>query len=95
MIKTIRQHMKDIILNHPHTAQDISKLIGIREKEVYDHLQHISKTVSQKEKFIIHPGKCQSCHFEFKKRTRLTTPGRCPICKHESITRPLFEIVGK
>lgn len=84
--------MKEMITNTPLTAQDISKIIGIREKEVYDHLEHIAKTSSLREKFIIHPCKCRTCHFEFKKRTRLTTPGRCPICKSESVTRSQFEI---
>ena len=53
MIKTIRQHIKDIILNHPHTAQDISRLIGISEKAVYDHLEHIAKSSSKKETFVM------------------------------------------
>ena len=95
MIKTIRQHIKDIILNHPHTAQDISKLIGISEKAVYDHLEHIAKSSSKKETFVIHHGHCQSCGFDFKKRTRLKKPGRCPICKSEFIAQPRFEIVTK
>lgn len=95
MIKTVRQHMKEMITNTPLTAQDISKMIGIREKDVYDHLEHIARASSQREKFIIHPGQCRACHFEFKKRSRLTTPGRCPVCKNESITRSRFEIVKK
>ncbi len=92
-MKTVRQEILAMIRYCSCTAQDISKMVSIREKEVYEHLKHIEKSVgAYGEKLIIYQSKCLSCGFEFKKRTRLTTPGRCPVCKKESITRPVFKV---
>ena len=72
-------------------ALEISKLFGIREREVLDHLQHIAKSAHPK-RFTVEPASCKQCGFSFKKRTRLNTPGRCPVCKSESISPPRFKI---
>ncbi len=71
--------------------REISKRFGIREREALEHLKHISKSVRPK-RLTAEPASCQQCGFSFKKRTRLNTPGRCPVCKSESITPPRFRI---
>jgi len=38
------------------------------------------------------PAECRSCGFVFSKRDRLTPPGKCPICRCETIFEPLFAI---
>jgi predicted Zn-ribbon and HTH transcriptional regulator len=82
----------EILRTRPSSVRDVSKLLGIREKEVCEHLTHIEKSLHIPEKFIVEPSRCLSCGFVFKKRTRLTIPGRCPVCRKEHITRPLFWI---
>ena len=88
---TIRQEIRNLLIDNSLTAKDISKIIRIKEKDVIDHLNHIAKSVGKKD-FIIEPSVCMKCGFVFNKRERLTSPGRCPACKHEGISEPRFGI---
>jgi transcriptional regulator len=72
------------------TAQDISRILGIREKEVYEHLPHVERSAGPGARLIVDPARCLACGFVFSKRKRFTSPGRCPLCRSESITRPVF-----
>jgi hypothetical protein len=40
----------------------------------------------------VEPASCKQCGFSFKKRTRLTTLGRCPVSKSEPISSPRFKV---
>jgi predicted Zn-ribbon and HTH transcriptional regulator len=74
-------------------ARGLSAALTVKEKEIYDHLVHVERTVaSGQRRFIIHPSNCIACGFEFSKRRRLTRPSRCPKCKSARLSQPLFEI---
>ncbi len=93
-MKTIRQQLISLLEQNALSARDISQELRIREKEVYEHLEHINRSVkSQKKKLHVDPFRCMSCDFTFKDRKRLTRPGRCPKCKNERIDAALFSIV--
>jgi len=65
------------------------------EKEVQGHLAHIARSVAAAggpERFVVEPSSCINCGFVFKKRDRLKTPSRCPICASEEITETRFKI---
>jgi hypothetical protein len=70
------------------TARDISKLQHITEKEVYDHLRYIQRSL--KSEFRMVPAECLGCGFRFTKREHLRAPSRCPLCKGEHIQDPVF-----
>ncbi len=75
------------------TAKDISGKVGISEKEVYDHLEHIRKSLGGIHGLLaIFPSECRKCGFEFRKRERLRKPGKCPVCHGEAIKPPAFSI---
>jgi serine O-acetyltransferase len=74
------------------SARDISRRLGIREREVYEHLPHVEKSLGGDAKLIAQPARCLDCGFVFKKRTRFTTPGKCPVCRSEAITAPVYGI---
>jgi transcriptional regulator len=76
-----------------YSAKDISKILGIMEKEVYEHLAHVEKSSLSKKSIISDPARCLDCGFVFKKRTRFSAPSRCPVCRSESITTPLYSLV--
>lgn len=79
----------------PMNAIDISQSVGIMEKEVYGHLEHIARSlVVHDRKLFIQPSRCLKCGFTFEKRTRFTRPGRCPRCRGTHIQRPAYEILG-
>jgi predicted Zn-ribbon and HTH transcriptional regulator len=91
--ETVRQSIISLLEGKKLSAKEISPEVGISEKMAYDHLEHIRK---RKElKLVIEQAVCRKCGFEFKKRERLKRPGRCPACRGEFITEPLFSIKVK
>src|SRR4030042_432383 len=89
----VRQAIKELLLEPPRSALEISQLLSLSEKEVLGHLSHIARAPGPGLIFHINPATCKHCGFTFKKRERLTTPSRCPLCRHESIRRPRFALV--
>lgn len=76
------------------TAGELSKAVGVREKEVALHLNHIERSAAAKgNTLVIRPFECLSCGYEFKERKRYTRPGRCPKCKGTHVENPMFRIV--
>ena len=74
-------------------ARDLSRQVGIAEKEVYGHLEHIARSLPlQGKRLVTRPSQCLACGYVFKKRSRLTRPGRCPRCRKSHLTRPAFRI---
>jgi predicted Zn-ribbon and HTH transcriptional regulator len=75
------------------SARDISGLVGIPEKTVAGHLEHIRQSLHRTgRRLIVQPAECTKCGFVFDKRERLTRPSRCPVCKSESLHAPLFSL---
>ncbi len=94
-MSTPRQAMKELLAEQPRSSLELSQLLSLSEKEVLDHLAHLARAPGPDYKFQITPAVCRNCGFAFRKRDRLTTPSRCPICQHESIRRPRFALVKK
>ncbi len=93
MPQTVRQMLIDILLEGPASAKDISAGVGIPEKEVLPHLEHIRKSLQHgTQRLLMTPARCRSCDFAFHKRARFTKPGRCPTCRGRFIDAPLFTI---
>ena len=92
---TLRQAMKELLAEQPRSSLELSQLLSQSEKEVLEHLAHLARAPGPGYRFQIAPAVCRNCGFAFKKRDRLTTPSRCPICHHESIRQPRFALVGK
>ncbi len=91
---TIRQQIIALLTEEERGARDISQILRIREKEVYDHLGHIERSVaSQDRKLQVIPARCLECSYVFGSRKRLTKPGRCPRCKGEHVADPRYRVV--
>jgi predicted Zn-ribbon and HTH transcriptional regulator len=90
---TIRQEIIAELLQGTCSARDLSVAARIPEREVYNHLEHIHKSlVSTGRHFVITPAECKKCGFIFAKREKLKRPGKCPVCKGESIREPRYAI---
>jgi hypothetical protein len=89
---TLRQSIIFVLKEQAVTAKEISQAVGIREKEVYEHLVHIARSRFLGGKFMVLPSTCKDCGYTFRKRDRLTPPGRCFLCRSEAITPPRFWI---
>lgn len=90
---TFRQAIKELLLEESRSAQEVSQLLSLSEKEVLDHLGHIARAPGDGYRFHLIPAVCKNCGFSFKKRERLTIPSRCPLCRGESISRPRFALM--
>ena len=92
---TIRQALKELLQEQPYSALELSQRLAVPEKEVYEHLQHLARAPGAGCRFHLVPAVCRKCGFTFAKRERLTIPSRCPVCRHQSITRPRFAIKAR
>ncbi len=91
--ETVRQEIVSALEVGPLTARELSARVKISEREVYDHLLHVQRQLERKHcELIIFPAACRKCGFRFRKRDRLTKPGRCPVCRGESIHEPSFAV---
>ena len=84
---TLRKEIAEALEGGSLDLRELSRLLGVKEREVLEHLQHVARSVHPK-RLVIEPAFCRQCGFSFKKRERLNTPGRCPLCKGESISPP-------
>ena len=63
---TIRQQIIEMLKEDELNAIDISQMVSVREKEVYEHLAHISRSLKAKsQKLLIDPYCCLSCGYVF------------------------------
>lgn len=60
---------------------------------ILEDLHHIALTLKKTEsKLIMVPPTCLKCGFVFKGLKKPKMPSRCPKCKNERISQPLFQI---
>jgi transcriptional regulator len=92
-LQTVRQKIIKLLSEDELDARELSREAGIREKEVYDHLTHIARSLAAKGSALkIRPARCLSCDYVFKDRRRFTRPGRCPRCKQSHLQSPAYFI---
>lgn len=92
-MKTHRQEIIRLLEEGEISARELSRALRIREKEVYDHLQHVRRTMAgQGRKLIVQPFACLQCGYIFKQRQRFTRPGRCPQCRETYLEEPLYAL---
>jgi len=92
---TVRQRIIEALKGRFLTAKEISQTVGVKEKEVTEHLPHIAMTLGGDEaafSFVTEPSECLECGFVFRKRERLKTPSKCPVCRSEEITETRFGV---
>ena len=90
---TLRESLRQVLLSGPATARDLSRIVGIPERSVPEHLAHLAKSLRPRgEGLEIEPSQCLDCDASFSKRERYTRPGRCPRCHSRRISLPRFYI---
>ena len=92
-MSTIRQQIIERLEGSTMTTRDLSRDLRLSEAEILRHLPHVARTVvAARRRLIMEPPVCLSCGFRFKKRERMSSPSRCPLCKGEHISEPSFSI---
>lgn len=90
---TVRQALADALRQGEHTAHELSRLVGIPEKAVADHLAHLVRSLpAHGERLRVTPPACLGCGHVFAARERLTRPSRCPQCRCTHLAAPVFRI---
>ncbi len=91
--ETLRRRIVTLLKEGPLMGRELSNELRIPEKDVYEHLEHIRKTMNKGfYRLVVVPARCTRCGFVFRKRGRLKKPGRCPMCRSESVEEPVFSV---
>jgi transcriptional regulator len=95
--QTIRQRLIGLLSGSKFSSYQLAQLLGIPERQVEDHLQHVLKSIARDrdKRFVLEPSCCQDCGFVFRNRQKLTRPSRCPRCRSESISGPRYGIIAR
>jgi transcriptional regulator len=94
LILTTRKRIAELLKKRDLTARGLSQVLRISEREVYDHLAHVERSLGSGVNLIVEPSRCLRCGFTFTKRKRFTAPGKCPVCRSESVSEPVYGITS-
>ena len=93
---TIRRQIIELLDETEMDAREISRAVKIKEKEVYEHLPHIARSLAATgSKLTIRPSECLKCGYIFKDRRRFTRPGRCPRCRDSHLINPSYRVAKR
>ena len=91
-METTRQRIAELLREGPATASDLGASLSLPTPVVYDHLDHVSRSVDGDDgEFLVAPPACRDCGFDAFDDP-LNEPSRCPECKSERIEEPAFVI---
>ena len=91
MIKTIRKDIIEILEKEKHTVKQLSDYFGVPVADIIEDLKHIRQTLKPMHRKLVEQNPlCKHCGFDFRNREKLSRPSRCPRCRSEDITEPVF-----
>lgn len=103
--ETIRERIIKLLIesSRPLTAYEIALMLSLDpktgEKEVYEHLKHVAKTVWRRSggryALFMEPPRCRNCGYIFKDLREPKKPSKCPRCKSQRIDPPRFKIMER
>jgi hypothetical protein len=89
---TTRERIAAALREDPATASGLSDHLGVPRAAVYDHLQHVARSLrSADEQFLVAPPECRECGFD-RFDDPLGDPSRCPDCRAEAIEEAAFTV---
>lgn len=91
--ETPRQAIRRLLAAGAHTAYELSALVGLREKDVAPHVEHLARSLRHgDEQLEVDPARCLDCGYAFRDRRKLARPSACPKCRGQHLAAPTFRI---
>ena len=86
--------IKILSTSEPISLDELCQELGIFDRRlILEDLHHIALTLKRTgSKLVMSPPTCLKCGFVFMGLKKPKMPSRCPKCKNERITQPLFQI---
>ncbi len=86
--------VKLLTTSEPVSLDDLCFELRVFDRKlILEDLHHIALTLRKTgSNLVMQPPTCLKCGFVFKELKKPKTPSRCPKCKSERITQPLFQI---
>jgi predicted Zn-ribbon and HTH transcriptional regulator len=90
--RTTRERMADVLREEALSASALAREFDIQTPEALDHVRHVARSLAPtEEKLLVAPPACQDCGFDgFDDPAN--RPSRCPACRSETLTEPVFRI---
>jgi hypothetical protein len=90
--RTTRERMTDRLREEPLPTGALAREFDVRASDALDHVRHIARSLdATDEQLLVAPPECRSCGFtDFD--DLVNHPSRCPDCKSEDVTEPVFRI---
>lgn len=93
---TVRESLAAALREGPATARELSARVGIRERDVAGHLEHLAQSLEARgEALRVDPAACVDCGYVFRNRERLSRPTACPRCRSTRIDPPAFHVEAR
>ena len=71
--QSLRAQLAEVLRQGPHTARELSQAVGVPEKDVAPHLEHLARSLRrQGETLVVEPAACLACEMRFDDRKRMT-----------------------
>ena len=89
---TVRESLCDALREGPCTAKDLSRAVGIPERDVPEHLEHLARSLRARgEELVVEPSRCLECDF-VPRRHPMKRPAHCPSCRGRRLALPRFSV---
>ena len=87
--------MKELLEASPMSFRALQTSLDDRVRDLEDDLRHLEKSLrAGGQRLTVEPARCEKCAFEFRGRSakHFHKPSRCPQCRGERITEPVFRV---
>jgi len=90
--RTTRERITDRLRETALPAGAIAREFDIQTATALEHVEHIAQSLAgTDEQLLVAPPECEECGFsDFD--DPVNRPSRCPECKHEGVTEPVFRV---
>lgn len=89
---TVRESILEALRGESCTARDLSRRVGIPERDVKGHLEHLERSLRRREEsLVVETARCLECDFA-PTRHPYSRPAHCPRCRSKRLSLPRFRV---